>query len=133
MNLIELLQHTAGQCPHKAALIDGTEEVSYRALLDDVSNLAIQLQNQGVAAGMRIGLCLPNSVPYVTLTFALWKAGAVVVPVPIECTEEDIEEISRSMELDALLTAKHGAERSEKIAGRAEYYFTRIAQPRPTD
>lgn len=133
MNLIELLQHTAGQCPQKPALIDGTEEVSYQGLLDKVSNLADVLQRRGINPGMRVGLCLPNSILYVTLTFALWKIGAVVVPVPIECTQEDIDEISHSMELEVLLADRPKTAGGEKIADHPDCHLTWIARSRPAD
>jgi acyl-CoA synthetase (AMP-forming)/AMP-acid ligase II len=46
---------------------------------------------------------------YVALTYALWKAGAIVVPVAQECTPEDIEEITRTMELHGILGQKKSA------------------------
>lgn len=49
---------------------------------------------------------LPNSIAYVELTFALWRLGAVVVPIPIECTEEEISDIAESLQLDAMIGAK---------------------------
>src|SRR6185436_5789326 len=129
MNLIELLQNTAGQCPQKAALIDGTEEISYTGLLDQVSELAARLQELGARPGIRVGLWLPNSILYVALTFALWKIGAVVVPVPEECSEEEIEEILRSMELQGLVGRRpRSGEESAKISERPECYFARIKQ-----
>ena len=129
MNLIELLQNTAGQCPQKAALIDGTEEISYTGLLDQVSELAARLQELGARPGIRVGLWLPNSILYVALTFALWKIGAVVVPVPEECSEEEIEEILRSMELQGLVSRSlRSGEESAKISERPECYFARIKQ-----
>src|SRR5258705_2727372 len=131
MNLIELLRNTADQCPQKTALIDGMEEVSYRELFDQVSEFAARLQDLGVRPAMRIGLYLPNSILYVALTFALWKIGAVVVPIPVECTEEDLEEISRSMELQGLVSQKPRSGESVKITGRPECYFAHIAQARP--
>ena len=72
MNLIELLQSTADQCPQKAALIDGTEEISYTGLLDQVSELAARLQELGARPGIRVGLWLPNSILYVALTLILF-------------------------------------------------------------
>jgi long-chain acyl-CoA synthetase len=133
MNLIELLEHTAGDCPRKPALIDGSEEISYRALLDEAAASAARLQELGVTSGMRIGLCLPNSIAYVALTFALWKARAVVVPVPVECTGEDIEELSRSMELAGLITREPRSSESRKLSERSEHYFSAIELPRPAD
>src|SRR6267378_1802989 len=99
MNLIELLEQTAGRYAQKPALIEGATIVSYAGLAEQVAVLASSLRELNLAPGARIGLCYPNSIRYVALTFALWKLGAVVVPVPTECTAEDIEDLSKSMDL----------------------------------
>jgi long-chain acyl-CoA synthetase len=85
MNLTELLDQTAGNWPHKPALIEGEKTVSYAELA---------------------GLCFPNSVNYVALTYALWKINAVVVPVPTECPPEELLEIAATLELAAILSQK---------------------------
>jgi long-chain acyl-CoA synthetase len=109
MNLIELLNEAAGRCPQKPALIEGTRIVSYAGLADQARDLALKLEALRLSPGARIGLCYPNSIRYVALTFALWKLGAVVVPVPIESTAEDLEDLSTTMELAGVLSQKASA------------------------
>jgi long-chain acyl-CoA synthetase len=114
MNLIELLEETTGRYPQKPALIDGSNVLSYAGLAEQVSAWASRLQTLRLAPGARIGLCYPNSIRYVALTFALWKVGAVVVPVPIECTPEDLIELSGTMELHGVL-GQNASEKSVEL------------------
>ena len=81
MNLIELLDNSAGSWPQKPAFIDGESVVSYADLSARTHSLAAKLSELSVAPGSRVGLTFPNSIAYVELTFALWRLHAVVVPV----------------------------------------------------
>ena len=90
MNLTELLDHNASRWPDKAAFIEENTAVSYGALAAQVAAWAEKLQRLALPPGSRVGLQYPNSVQYVALTFALWRVQAVVVPLPTECTAEEI-------------------------------------------
>src|SRR5437016_3355553 len=106
MNLTEQLDHSANLWPEKPALIEGEEVVTYAALKQRVAELAASIQMLGLPAGCRVGLSYPNSISYVALTCALWRVSAVVVPIPTECTEDEIVEISETMQLQAILSDK---------------------------
>ena len=106
MNLIELLDNSAKSWPDKPAFIEGESVVSYIELSTRASSLAARLSALFITPGSRVGLSFPNSIAYVELTFALWRLGAVVVPIPIECTEEEISDIAESLQLDAMIGAK---------------------------
>src|SRR5207248_5821898 len=104
MNLTELLDLTACRWPQKPALIEGSTVVSYAALLEKVAAAGAQLKALGLGAGSRVGLCHPNNIDYIVLTFALWRLKAVVVPIPIECMECEFSAIAETMQLEALLS-----------------------------
>ena len=104
MNLTELLDKTASRWPDKAAFIEENTAVSYGALAAQVAAWAEKLQRLALPPGSRVGLQYPNSVQYVALTFALWRVQAVVVPLPTECTAEEIAEITVVMELAGQLS-----------------------------
>src|SRR5262245_19860246 len=106
MNLTEQLDHAAARWPQKPALIEDSKVVTYATLVDRVSEMAARLAVSGVTASQRVGLCLPNGIQYVVLTYALWRAGAVVVPIPAECPPEEVSEIREAMQLDALVGLK---------------------------
>ncbi len=118
MNLTELLDRTASSWPNKMALIDADAGVSYADLANQSRMLAAQLKAAHFSEGCRIGLCLPNSCNYIALTFALWRIGAVVVPIPTESTESERANIATMMQLEAILSRKPRAQSkgSERLA-----------------
>lgn len=74
--LAALMRH-ARQTPHKIALEQDGVELSYRALLDEVTALAARLQAHGVAADSRVALLLPREPrTIIALLAVLWAGGA---------------------------------------------------------
>lgn len=110
MNLYNSLEATAARLPQKNALIEEDAVVTYAELLRRVNEFADQIHELGVRPGNRIGLAFPNSTPYVALTYALWKCGAVVVPIPTECSTDEVAEIASAMQLQGLITATASAQ-----------------------
>jgi long-chain acyl-CoA synthetase len=104
MNLTELLELSGRAWPDKPALIDGETVMSYSELVAEVSRLGAKLREIGVAPGSRIGLACPNSISYVVLTYALWQAEAVVVPIPTECTPDESAEITEMMQVEGMIS-----------------------------
>ena len=127
MNLTELLDQSAARWPEKPAMIEGDFAISYKELLAKISALSSQLQELQISPSSRIGLCFPNSIDYVALTFALWRLNAVVVPIPIESTDEDFLTIAAAMELEGILSQKP---RGNGANIRDNCHFTR-AYPAP--
>ena len=65
--------------PDSIAVIDGDRAVSFRELDSEISLLAAGLARAGVTPGLRTALMVPPSIEFVALTFALFRAGAVIV------------------------------------------------------
>src|ERR1051325_5095196 len=123
MNLTELLDQTARRWPEKAALIDGNRIVSYAELVEQTAAFASQLRTLRLPPGCRVGLCCPNSVEYVALTFALWRIGAIVVPIPMECAKQEMLDLAATMQIEAILSQKS---LGQSLALSAECFFTRL-------
>lgn len=130
MNLTELLDKTASDWPKRMALIEGDNAVSYGELIETTVVLATQMQALQLPPACRIGLCFPNSVNYVALTFALWRINAVVVPIPMECTEDELSNIATTMQLEAILSQKP---RAQSVLLRPNVFFTRLTPAFPAD
>jgi long-chain acyl-CoA synthetase len=129
MCLTELLDDAAGRWPLKPALIDGDITVSYAGLKEGISDWAARLKSLGVTSGDRVGLSLPNCITYVAVTFALWKLGAIVVPIPGECADEEVATIATALQLEALMSSKS---RGHSLAIQAGVFFTNLGgTPRP--
>jgi long-chain acyl-CoA synthetase len=110
MNLTELLEKSVRRSPQKTAFVEDNSEISYAALAQKIDIFAEKLKSFSFLPGVRIGICFPNSVNYVALTYALWKVDAIAVPVPTECPLEELLEITRTMELSAVLSRKPPAQ-----------------------
>ena len=130
MNLTELLKNSARRWPQKIAFVEDTTEISYAALTEKIDAFAVQLKPLALPPGARVGLCFPNCVNYVALTYALWKIQAVVVPVPTECPPEELLEIASTMELSAILSQKPIAG-SEPLT--PEVFLARLKLEKPAD
>ena len=124
MNLAKLLEDSAVRWPEKPALIEGNSILTYSALQEKVVRLAAQLETFTLPAGSRVGICFPNSIVCVALTYALWRIKAVVVPIPTECTVQETAAIAERMQLAAIISHKSGEDSVPMIESAG--YFTRL-------
>ncbi len=73
--------------PNALALIIGEEHWTYAQLDGLVNGVYGRLQQEGVQAGDKIGVFMPNCLEYVSVIHALVRLGAVLVPINIRLTE----------------------------------------------
>lgn len=84
-NLYELVVQRAARFPQAAAL-GGRDGLTWSvldstAVLEQVDRLALELTAEGVQASDRVVLWMPNLPRTVVYLFAVWKVGAIVVPL----------------------------------------------------
>jgi long-chain acyl-CoA synthetase len=108
MNLYDVFAETARRQPAQPALLGAGENdlLTYSALHDAVSLAAEGLQKAGLRCGDCAGLDCPSGADYIILTYALWKCGACVVPIPTELTSPEKAEICRQIALSHLVSIK---------------------------
>jgi len=80
-NLYDNLQITARRYPDKVALWFYGQETSYAELLAHADHFSGHLAGLGVTKGDRVMLCLQNSPQWIAAAHAIWRLGAVVVPL----------------------------------------------------
>lgn len=78
-NISSLISELAAALPDSPAVIDGKRTVSFRELDSEISLLAAGLAKAGIRPGTRAALMVPPSIEFAALTFALFRAGAVIV------------------------------------------------------
>lgn len=83
MNLGLWLQRTASLQPDAPALLRGSQIVaSYAQMAQRVAAMAAGLVDRyGIGPGDRVAIFMPNRTEYLELMYAVWYAGAVVVPI----------------------------------------------------
>lgn len=82
MNIALWLARRAQQSPDRPALFLGQTLVkTYKTFHSDVMALAGALVAQGIAPGDRVALFMKNVPDYLIAEYAIWYAGAAVVPI----------------------------------------------------
>ncbi|MEO8011545.1 MAG: class I adenylate-forming enzyme family protein [Dokdonella sp.] len=79
--LVARLEHHAQAQPLGIAVQHAGAVLRYAQLLAQVHRLAGALHGLGIERGDRVAVILPNSIEAVVATYAIWMAGAVVVPL----------------------------------------------------
>ncbi len=76
--------------PDKAAIVTVDGEWTYRQLHDAVHAVAAHLQDRGVGAGDRVALLGYNSAEYVVALLAVYRLGAVAVPMNYRLQRDEL-------------------------------------------
>ncbi|MTV25194.1 long-chain fatty acid--CoA ligase [Nitriliruptoraceae bacterium ZYF776] len=109
--LPRLLDDAARDFPERAAVLVEGRETSYVELRDHVDALAAGLAEHGVAAGDRVLVAVPTTEVAPVALFALWRLGAVAVPVDPELRSDRLAAVVRDADVAAALVTD-GARRS---------------------
>lgn len=88
--ILHRLLNVADHCGDNIAIIHGDKQITYRQLVNSILNISNRLTELDVAKNDRICLFVNNSIEYVILYYAVWKAGCIVVALNIESKVRDI-------------------------------------------
>lgn len=80
-NLALNLVDSAQRHPHRIAVITETVKMTYAEVDAAVARLATLLHRSGVRAGDRVGVMLPNIAAAPISYYAIWRVGAIAVPM----------------------------------------------------
>ncbi len=67
--------------------------INYKDLNGKANQFAYYLLKQGIAKGDRVAICLPRSIDYLACLLAIWKVGAVYIPLDPDYPNHYIEQI----------------------------------------
>ncbi|MBR9862097.1 MAG: acyl--CoA ligase [Rhodobacteraceae bacterium] len=81
--VMEQIDGIIAQFPERTALVDERVRFSYATLSERVNGCAAQLQKLGLSGGDRVGLLLSNRAEFVVSLLAIWRLGAVPVPMNV--------------------------------------------------
>ncbi len=110
----EVLPRAAAQFGDKTALVIGGRELGF-AELDVLSNrLARGLAERGIGAGDRVTLYSPNCWEWLVSYYGVLKTGAVINPINVMLTPEEVAYVVTDCGAKAVLTS---AEKGAPILG----------------
>ena len=90
LSLATVLAESARRYPDKIAVVDGDQRVSYRDLWAKARAYGAALQQLGVRPGDAVALQIPNVVDFPVAYYGALAAGAVVVPVHLLLTADEV-------------------------------------------
>ncbi|TFZ02929.1 hypothetical protein EZ313_17005 [Ramlibacter henchirensis] len=91
----DLPTRAAAKWPQQQALKWATGAMSYAELDAHIDRVACGLMRNGVNAGDKVGVLVSNGPEYVEAVFALWRIGAVAVPLNLRYREADLADVVR--------------------------------------
>jgi len=104
-NIFSTFAATAERHPDKTAVYYLGTRFSYRKLKNLSERFAAALNANGVKAGQRVMLYIPNSIHWVVSWLGIQKIGAVAVPITPIYTPHDISYIANDSEAEAIICA----------------------------
>jgi long-chain acyl-CoA synthetase len=90
-SLAELVRSAAAEHPERPALLHDDTTVSWAELDALVDRAARGLQARVPDRGGRVGILLPNSIPFVVAYFGVLRAGLVAVPINTAYTSAELD------------------------------------------
>ena len=88
--LVDQLARSASRHATRDAVIAGSERLTYGALWAAVEQAATTLADLGVEPGDRVALATPATTDAVVAHYAVWAAGAAVVPLDADATPYEL-------------------------------------------
>jgi long-chain acyl-CoA synthetase len=90
-NLSLNLTETAAMYPDAIAIRCDAQELSFAELDDAAARFATFLESEGIEAGDRVGLMLPNIPAFAVVYYGILRIGAVVVPMNPLLSEREVQ------------------------------------------
>ncbi|MEJ2285881.1 MAG: AMP-binding protein [Desulfobacterales bacterium] len=103
--IYSIFAEAAERHPDKTAVFYLGTRFSYRKLQNLSQRFAAALNANGVNAGQRVMMYIPNSIQWVVSWLGIQKLGAVAVPITPIYTPHDIRYIANDSEAEAIICA----------------------------
>ena len=106
MNVFQSIKQDTIKFIEKPAVIEGNYSVSYGQLISSAELIASSLKKEGVNRFDRVGLLCSDSIDHIAASLAILSLSAVVVPISTDQTEDEVNTILDSIEVNFLLFEK---------------------------
>ena len=106
MNLKQILEMTAREVPHKAALVLGSRKVTYQELDESSNRIANLLIGMGLERGEHVAILSSHDPEWVSSYFGIIKAGGVAVLLSTALKAPELTSLLRDSDAKILITEK---------------------------
>jgi long-chain acyl-CoA synthetase len=106
MNIVEVLEDTAREIPHKEAFVLGTRRVTFGELEETSNRVANALLELGMKKGDHVAILMSDSPEWVINYFGVVKGGGVAVLLNPKLKAPELDSLLRDSDSEILLTEK---------------------------
>jgi long-chain acyl-CoA synthetase len=106
VNIFQTIKQETSNFKDKTAIIEGERSISYSQLILSVERIASSLKKNGIRPLHRVGFLCSDSIDYITTSLAVLSMSAVIVPIAVEHTESEVNDILDSIAVDWLIFEK---------------------------
>ncbi len=122
-NVVGLFEKQAQQTPKAAAVIFGSEQITYSELNEKSNKLANYLKQAGVRKEDAIPICIDRGINMIIGILGILKAGAAYVPIDPEYPDERIKYMLENINSSIILVSK---ESKSKLPAEKNFEFIDI-------
>jgi len=126
LSLAAILAEPARRHPDRTALVEGDLRITFAQLWREARAQGAALTELGVRPGDRVALLAPNTAEFPKAYYAILAAGAVVVPVHLLLSAEEVEHVLRDSGATLLLSHPAQAPTGEIAAKATDVRMLRL-------
>ena len=92
-NIVDVIRDETAPYAGRLAVVDGTLELTYAALLCAMDSVAATLRAQGLQPLERVAFLCEDGADYIIASLAVLCVGAVVVPISPSLMGDELEQV----------------------------------------
>lgn len=109
MTIGDMFDQTAESCPGEAVVFPD-KRITYPELAELTNRYARSLMALGVERNDKVGILLPAGIDFIAIMLAIFKAGAVAVPVNGRFKERELRHVVNKSEMKVLFSSSNKSE-----------------------
>jgi fatty-acyl-CoA synthase len=115
-NLATFLTQTAGRLPDRPAIICGERTWTWAQLNSRVNALASAMREHGISAGSKVLLHSANCMDSLTVFYATWRVGAIIVPTNYKLLPDDVVPLAQLVAPDLVIVHASSDEHARALS-----------------
>ena len=100
MNIAQIIKNQTIEYQNKTAIIQDNYQITYKELLDTADNLSSELKTEGIKKCHRVAILCNDGIDYIIITLAVLSINAVIVPVSLSLSNDEINEILKQIDVN---------------------------------